>query len=236
MDSHDGLVSGLPAASVRPPARALEAQARARVGRSRRAPSSNSARPAALRLSRHRHHHSTMDRYTTLAAEQMFEDGRRAGVVDLVLHPPAAFLRNYVLKGGMHGRPARLHHLGDERVLRVPEVREAVGRTGHVRPIRQPSTSTRRRRGAADRTRSSSSSPVSRRLGPARGARRACGRRAEAARAGRTALRRLLAAQRVRRAGGLATGQGAARSCSRTSSTRTIRWRSRWRHGAADEQ
>ena len=42
-----------------------------------------------------------MDRYTTLAAEQMFEEGRRAGFADLVLHPPAAFLRNYVLKGGI---------------------------------------------------------------------------------------------------------------------------------------
>jgi len=47
------------------------------------------------------HHHQTMDRYTTLAAEQMFEEGRRAGAMDLVFHPPAAFLRNYVLKGGL---------------------------------------------------------------------------------------------------------------------------------------
>jgi glycosyltransferase involved in cell wall biosynthesis len=46
------------------------------------------------------HHLATMDRYTTLAAEEMFEAGRRAGVLDLVAHPPAAFLRNYVLKGG----------------------------------------------------------------------------------------------------------------------------------------
>jgi (heptosyl)LPS beta-1,4-glucosyltransferase len=46
------------------------------------------------------HHHQTMDRYTTLAAEQMRSDGRRAGLVDLVLHPPAAFVRNYVLKRG----------------------------------------------------------------------------------------------------------------------------------------
>jgi glycosyltransferase involved in cell wall biosynthesis len=41
-----------------------------------------------------------MDRYTTLAARQMHEQGRRAGVVDLALHPPAAFFRNYVLKRG----------------------------------------------------------------------------------------------------------------------------------------
>lgn len=46
------------------------------------------------------HHHATMDRYTTLAAAEMFERGRRATTLDLVLHPPAAFLRNYVLRRG----------------------------------------------------------------------------------------------------------------------------------------
>ncbi len=46
------------------------------------------------------HHIQTMDRYTTLAARQMHEDGRRAGYLDLALHPPAAFLRNYILRGG----------------------------------------------------------------------------------------------------------------------------------------
>lgn len=46
------------------------------------------------------HHLQTMDRYTTLAARQMFEDGRTAGWWDLAVHPPAAFLRNYVLRGG----------------------------------------------------------------------------------------------------------------------------------------
>lgn len=46
------------------------------------------------------HHLQTMDRYTTLAARQMRDEGRTAGWLDLALHPPAAFLRNYVLKGG----------------------------------------------------------------------------------------------------------------------------------------
>jgi hypothetical protein len=41
-----------------------------------------------------------MNRYTTLAAQQMYEDGRRAGWWQLALHPPAAFLRNYFLRGG----------------------------------------------------------------------------------------------------------------------------------------
>jgi glycosyltransferase involved in cell wall biosynthesis len=47
------------------------------------------------------HHHATMDRYTTLAAEEMFDAGRRARVLDLVAHPPAAFLRNYLLRRGV---------------------------------------------------------------------------------------------------------------------------------------
>ena len=46
------------------------------------------------------HHVLTMDRYSTLAARQMYEDGRRAGWWDLALHPPAAFFRNYFLRGG----------------------------------------------------------------------------------------------------------------------------------------
>jgi glycosyltransferase involved in cell wall biosynthesis len=46
------------------------------------------------------HHVQTMNRYTTLAAQQMYEDGRRAGWWQLALHPPAAFLRNYFLRGG----------------------------------------------------------------------------------------------------------------------------------------
>jgi glycosyltransferase involved in cell wall biosynthesis len=39
--------------------------------------------------------------YTTLAARQMHESGRRAGLLDLIVHPPAAFLRNYVLRRGV---------------------------------------------------------------------------------------------------------------------------------------
>jgi glycosyltransferase involved in cell wall biosynthesis len=46
------------------------------------------------------HHFQTMDRYTTLAAKQMFEEGRRAGFLELMMHPPAAFFRNYILRGG----------------------------------------------------------------------------------------------------------------------------------------
>jgi glycosyltransferase involved in cell wall biosynthesis len=47
------------------------------------------------------HHVQTMDRYTTLAADDMFDTGRRASVLDLIAHPPAAFLRNYLLRRGV---------------------------------------------------------------------------------------------------------------------------------------
>lgn len=54
-------------------------------------------------------HLQTIDRYTTLAARQLYEEGRRAGVLDLVAHPPLAFLRNYVLKGGFRdGAPGAI--------------------------------------------------------------------------------------------------------------------------------
>jgi glycosyltransferase involved in cell wall biosynthesis len=46
-------------------------------------------------------HMETIDRYTTLAAQQMRDSGRRAGTADVLLHPPAAFFRNYILRGGI---------------------------------------------------------------------------------------------------------------------------------------
>ena len=45
-------------------------------------------------------HLETIDRYTTLSARQMHEQGRRAGLLQLAGHPPLAFLRNYIARGG----------------------------------------------------------------------------------------------------------------------------------------
>ncbi len=45
-------------------------------------------------------HQETIEHYTTLAALQMFEHGRRASSLDLALQPAFAFFRNYVLKRG----------------------------------------------------------------------------------------------------------------------------------------
>jgi glycosyltransferase involved in cell wall biosynthesis len=46
------------------------------------------------------HHLSTIDRYTTLAAEQWLAEGRRTHALEVLLQPPFAFLRNYVLRRG----------------------------------------------------------------------------------------------------------------------------------------
>jgi hypothetical protein len=40
------------------------------------------------------------ERYTTLMARRRFEQGRRAGLFQLCLHPPAAFLKKYVFQQG----------------------------------------------------------------------------------------------------------------------------------------
>ena len=45
-------------------------------------------------------HMDTIEHYTTLAARQMFEQGRRATALDLALQSPFAFFRNFVLKRG----------------------------------------------------------------------------------------------------------------------------------------
>jgi glycosyltransferase involved in cell wall biosynthesis len=42
-----------------------------------------------------------INHYTTLAARQMHESGRRSGPLHLLAHPPAAFLRNYLLRRGI---------------------------------------------------------------------------------------------------------------------------------------
>jgi glycosyltransferase involved in cell wall biosynthesis len=41
-----------------------------------------------------------INHYTSLAAKQMHEAGRRSGPLHLLVHPPAAFLRNYILRRG----------------------------------------------------------------------------------------------------------------------------------------
>jgi glycosyltransferase involved in cell wall biosynthesis len=42
-----------------------------------------------------------INHYTTLAARQLYEAGRRTNALELIVHPPAAFLRNYILRRGL---------------------------------------------------------------------------------------------------------------------------------------
>jgi len=94
------------------------------------------------------HHLQTMDRYTTLAARQMYEDGRRANWFDVLVHPRLAFFRNYILRGGIRdGMPGLIisamngYYVG----LKFAKLWE----------LCSPSISTPPGPGAADRTRSS---------------------------------------------------------------------------------
>ncbi len=94
------------------------------------------------------HHVQTIDRYTTLAAKQMFEEGRRAGFLDLLVHPPAAFFRNYVLRGGFRdGAPGLIVSAMNARYVGL--------KFAKLWELCSPSTSTPRGPGAGDSNKSS---------------------------------------------------------------------------------
>jgi glycosyltransferase involved in cell wall biosynthesis len=94
------------------------------------------------------HHLQTMDRYTTLAARQMFEQGRRAGWFDLVVHPRLAFFRNYVLRGGFRdGMPGLIVSVMNSYYVAL--------KFAKLWELCSPSTSIPPAPGAVDRTKSS---------------------------------------------------------------------------------
>ena len=102
LDPQHRLVSRLPAAALRSPRRRA-GTAGACTSRS----SCSTGAPGTLRgeLQHYAyrdisHHLATIDRYTTLAAEQWHAEGRRHRSARRGVHPPLAFLRNYVLRGG----------------------------------------------------------------------------------------------------------------------------------------
>ncbi len=94
------------------------------------------------------HHWQTMDRYTTLAARQMFEDGRRARWTDILILPRLAFFRNYILRGGIRDGMAGL-------VISAMNAYYVGLKFAKLWELCSPSTSTPHAPGAADRTRSS---------------------------------------------------------------------------------
>jgi (heptosyl)LPS beta-1,4-glucosyltransferase len=90
------------------------------------------------------HHLATIDRYTTVAAEQLNADGRTPSMAGVALHPPLAFLRNYVLRGGFRNGSAGLivSALNSYYVfLKLAKARElARGSTGEDRGPSTPSS------------------------------------------------------------------------------------------------
>jgi len=94
------------------------------------------------------HHMQTMDRYTTLAARQMFEDGQRAGWLDVLVLPRFAFFRNYILRGGFRDGMAGL-------VISVMNAQYVALKFAKLWELCLLSTSTPHGPGAADRTKSS---------------------------------------------------------------------------------
>jgi glycosyltransferase involved in cell wall biosynthesis len=94
------------------------------------------------------HHFQSMDRYTTLAAQQMYQDGRRAGWFDVLIHPRLAFFRNYVLRGGFRdGMPGLIVSVMNSYYVSL--------KFAKLWELCSPSTSIPPGPGAADRTKSS---------------------------------------------------------------------------------
>jgi glycosyltransferase involved in cell wall biosynthesis len=54
------------------------------------------------------HHLSKINDYTTMAAQDWVAHGRRTNALELLVHPPLAFLRNYVLRLGFRAGAAGL--------------------------------------------------------------------------------------------------------------------------------
>lgn len=92
------------------------------------------------------HHLRAIDRYTSLAAQQMFEDGRRANWFHVMIHPRLAFFRNYILRGGFRdGMPGLIISLMNAHYVGV--------KFAKLWELCSLSTSTPPGPGAADRTR-----------------------------------------------------------------------------------
>ena len=192
----------------------------------RRAVSTSARRAAALRVSRSRR--ITCRRWIATRRWRRGRCSRTAGAPagsTSSIHPRLAFFRNYILRGGFRDGMPGLDRFGDERVLRRPQIREALGAVFalHI-------DTARTWRGGQNQV-------LLTVLGPARArapgrARRAPGGRALSPRARRARSGAARAAQRGRSVDRVEAvahhpPMEAARSC-----TRTIRMPSPWRPGA----
>jgi glycosyltransferase involved in cell wall biosynthesis len=84
-------------------------------------------------------HVTSIDHYTTLAAEEWHFEGRRTNLLEMAVHPPAAFLRNYLLRGGIRdGMPGFLisvlnTHYVFLKLLKLWELQSGFG--SHQTPV-----------------------------------------------------------------------------------------------------
>jgi glycosyltransferase involved in cell wall biosynthesis len=85
-------------------------------------------------------HHQRMDRYTTLAAEEMYRNGKRTSIGALMLSPVAGFIRSYLLRlGFLDGVPglgiayfaAHYNFLKQVKLLEL----EKIGRDSNPPPV-----------------------------------------------------------------------------------------------------
>jgi hypothetical protein len=93
-------------------------------------------------------HLDRINHYTTLAARQMFEEGRRARWIDILIVPRLTFFRNYILRGGFRDGMAGL-------VISAMNSYYVGLKFAKLWELCSPSTSTPHAPGAADSTRSS---------------------------------------------------------------------------------
>jgi hypothetical protein len=83
-----------------------------------------------------------------LAARQMFEDGRRANWIDILVTPRLTFFRNYILRGGFRDGMVGL-------IISAMNAYYVSVKFAKLWELCSPSTSTPPAHGVADKTRSS---------------------------------------------------------------------------------
>jgi glycosyltransferase involved in cell wall biosynthesis len=99
-----------------------------------------------------------INHYTTLAARQMYESGRRSGPLHLLLHPPAAFLRNYILRRGfLDGTAGLLISIANSysvflKFAKLWEIQKIPGSTSQIPEFTSSPRSSLRSADAAKRT------------------------------------------------------------------------------------
>ena len=100
-------------------------------------------------------HVTSIDHYTTLAAEEWYAEGRRTNPIEVAIHPPAAFLRNYIVRRGfLDGTPGFLISILNSyyvflKILKLWELQRGFRTAG---PAEAPGASSARRRPKFART------------------------------------------------------------------------------------